>query len=121
MSKRPRSVSRKVQADPPAELNGRVDAALVFSGGMGLGDYHAGALEALQGASHIRVNWFAGSSVGAVTAALIAGCNTDPVNALRQFWGIVSKRIDAAYKSGRSQTWLKVKNPEAPGRTRFKA
>ena len=28
--------------------------------------------------------------------------------------GIVSKRVDAPYRSGRARTWLKVKNPEAP-------
>lgn len=35
--------------------------------------------------------------------------------------GIVSKRIDAPYRSGRSRSWLKVKNPEAPGTLRFKS
>jgi hypothetical protein len=30
--------------------------------------------------------------------------------------GIVSKRKDSAYRSGRSPDWLKMKNPEAPGR-----
>jgi bifunctional non-homologous end joining protein LigD len=34
--------------------------------------------------------------------------------------GIVSKLIDAPYRSGKSRAWLKVKNPEAPGSTRFK-
>jgi len=34
--------------------------------------------------------------------------------------GVVSKKIDAPYKSGRSKAWLKVKNPEAPGWLRFK-
>jgi bifunctional non-homologous end joining protein LigD len=34
--------------------------------------------------------------------------------------GIVSKRIDAPYRSGMSKTWLKVKNPNAPGVLRFK-
>ena len=34
--------------------------------------------------------------------------------------GIVSKRIDAPYRSGRSKTWVKVKNPNAPGMLRFK-
>jgi ATP-dependent DNA ligase len=29
--------------------------------------------------------------------------------------GIVSKRRDAPYRSGRSKTWLKVKNPASPG------
>jgi bifunctional non-homologous end joining protein LigD len=33
--------------------------------------------------------------------------------------GIVCKRRDAAYRSGRSKTWLKVKNPAAPGVLRF--
>jgi bifunctional non-homologous end joining protein LigD len=34
--------------------------------------------------------------------------------------GIVSKRVDAPYRSGRSKAWLKVKNPAAPGVLRFK-
>jgi ATP-dependent DNA ligase len=28
--------------------------------------------------------------------------------------GIVSKRTDAPYRSGRSRTWLKTKNPASP-------
>ena len=28
--------------------------------------------------------------------------------------GIISKRRDAPYQSGRSKTWLKVKNPDSP-------
>jgi bifunctional non-homologous end joining protein LigD len=28
--------------------------------------------------------------------------------------GIVSKRIDAPYRSGPSKSWIKVKNPKAP-------
>ena len=28
--------------------------------------------------------------------------------------GIVSKRLDSPYRSGRSAHWLKVKNPKAP-------
>ncbi len=30
--------------------------------------------------------------------------------------GIVSKRIDASYRSGPSKSWIKVKNPEGSGR-----
>jgi bifunctional non-homologous end joining protein LigD len=33
--------------------------------------------------------------------------------------GIVSKRRDAPYRSGRSKTWLKVKNPESPAMQRL--
>jgi bifunctional non-homologous end joining protein LigD len=32
--------------------------------------------------------------------------------------GIVSKRIDAPYRSGPSKSWIKVKNPKAPAATR---
>jgi bifunctional non-homologous end joining protein LigD len=32
--------------------------------------------------------------------------------------GIVSKKINAPYKSGRSKAWLKIKNPNAPAATR---
>jgi ATP-dependent DNA ligase len=32
--------------------------------------------------------------------------------------GIVSKRIDASYRSGRARSWLKIKNPKAPAATR---
>jgi len=33
--------------------------------------------------------------------------------------GIVSKRRDAPYRSGRSPHWIKVKNPHAPAATRI--
>jgi bifunctional non-homologous end joining protein LigD len=33
--------------------------------------------------------------------------------------GIVSKHRDHPYRSGRSRSWLKIKNPAAPGVTRF--
>jgi bifunctional non-homologous end joining protein LigD len=32
--------------------------------------------------------------------------------------GIVSKKLDAPYRSGPSRVWLKIKNPEAPAATR---
>ena len=32
--------------------------------------------------------------------------------------GIVSKRLTSVYRSGRSKTWIKVKNPQAPAATR---
>jgi bifunctional non-homologous end joining protein LigD len=33
--------------------------------------------------------------------------------------GIVAKRRDRPYRSGRSTDWLKVKNPDAPAATRL--
>jgi bifunctional non-homologous end joining protein LigD len=32
--------------------------------------------------------------------------------------GLVSKKLDAQYKSGPSKAWLKIKNPNAPAATR---
>jgi ATP-dependent DNA ligase len=32
--------------------------------------------------------------------------------------GIVSKRVDRPYRSGRSPDWIKVKNPDAPAASR---
>src|SRR5262249_44643822 len=32
--------------------------------------------------------------------------------------GIVSKKLDAPYRSGKSRLWIKVKNPNAPAATR---
>jgi ATP-dependent DNA ligase len=33
--------------------------------------------------------------------------------------GIVAKRIDSPYRSGRSKTWIKVKNPNSPAALRI--
>jgi bifunctional non-homologous end joining protein LigD len=32
--------------------------------------------------------------------------------------GLVSKKLNAPYKSGPSKAWLKIKNPNAPAATR---
>jgi len=32
--------------------------------------------------------------------------------------GIVSKKLDAPYRSGKSKAWIKVKNPNAAAATR---
>jgi bifunctional non-homologous end joining protein LigD len=32
--------------------------------------------------------------------------------------GIVSKKLNAPYRSGPSKTWIKIKNPKAPAATR---
>jgi NTE family protein len=60
--------------------------ALVLSGGVGLGAYQAGAYAALQDRG-LTPQWLAGSSAGAVNAALIAGTRPENrVSALRTFW-----------------------------------
>ncbi|MGC2086479.1 MAG: patatin-like phospholipase family protein [Bradyrhizobium sp.] len=62
----------------PDKLN-----VLVFGGGLGLGAYHAGVYEAFP----LPLHWCCGSSVGAITCALIAGSPPEArVSALRAYW-----------------------------------
>lgn len=60
--------------------------ALVLQGGGALGAYQCGVYEALHEAG-IRPDWFAGTSIGAINAAIIAGnAEQDRVKQLRAFW-----------------------------------
>src|SRR4051794_4684563 len=60
--------------------------AMVFAGGLGLAAYHAGAYQAFSRRS-TPLHWVAGSSAGAVTAALIAGNRSEKrIERLRAFW-----------------------------------
>src|SRR6516165_8512632 len=64
--------------------------AMVLSGGGALGAYQAGAYAALEN-SGVRPNWIAGTAVGAVNAAIIAGnLPHERAQRLRQFWRAVS-------------------------------
>ena len=73
--------------------------ALVLSGGAALGAYQAGAYAALE-ESGVRPNWIAGTAIGAVNAAIIAGnLPHERVVRLRQFWQEISRR--AARRSSR--------------------
>ena len=71
-----------------ADPGDRQQTALVLAGGIALGAFEAGAYAALDEADRAAaLAWVAGSSIGAVTAAIIAG-NTpeNRVARLRQFW-----------------------------------
>lgn len=62
-------------------------AALVLSGGVALGAYHAGAYAALQEETSLPLEWLAGSSTGGAIAAIIAGNPPERrVSQLRRFW-----------------------------------
>ncbi len=66
--------------------------ALVLSGGDALGAYQAGAYAALE-QSGVRPNWIAGTAMGAVNAAIIAGnLPHERIARLRQFWHEISRR-----------------------------
>ncbi|HYZ63286.1 MAG TPA: patatin-like phospholipase family protein [Acetobacteraceae bacterium] len=60
--------------------------ALVLGGGNALGAYHGGVVETLA-AEAVWPEWIAGSSIGAITAALIAGNKPERrLAAVREFW-----------------------------------
>lgn len=66
--------------------------ALVLSGGVALGAYQAGAYAALAKCG-VRPNWIAGTAIGAINAAIIAGnLPHERVARLRQFWRELSQR-----------------------------
>ena len=68
----------------------REPSALVLSGGLALGAFHGGAYAALDAAGW-PIDWLVGTSIGAVTAALIAGGPaTGAVSRLRSFWAGVA-------------------------------
>jgi NTE family protein len=59
---------------------------LILSGGVGLGAYQAGAF-ACHAERNVTPIWLAGSSIGAVNAAVIAGTATeDRVTQLKALW-----------------------------------
>lgn len=60
--------------------------ALVLGGGNAVGAYHGGIVEALE-AADAQPDWLAGSSIGAVMAALVAGNPPGQrTAAVREFW-----------------------------------
>ncbi len=66
---------------------------LALQGGGALGAYQAGAYEALCEAGHVP-DWVAGTSIGAINGAIIAGNPPDRrVPRLREFWERVSSRL----------------------------
>src|ERR1700747_885756 len=83
--------------------------ALVLSGGGALGAYQAGAYAALESGG-IRPNWIAGTAIGAIKAAIIAGnLPHETTVRLRQFWQELSRRVGARSSlsaRGRMRRWL---------------
>jgi NTE family protein len=69
--------------------------ALVLSGGGALGAYQAGAYAALESCG-VRPNWIAGTAIGAINAAIIAGnLPHERVFRLRHFWQELGRRAAA--------------------------
>ena len=65
--------------------------ALVLQGGGALGGYQCGVYQGLHEAG-IRPNWFSGISIGAITAAILAGNPVDArIDRLREFWELIAE------------------------------
>jgi len=76
------------QTYPPRPKDQRI--ALVLQGGGALGAYQAGVYQALHEHGFCP-DWVAGTSIGALNGAIIAGNQTnDPVARLREFWDTLS-------------------------------
>jgi predicted acylesterase/phospholipase RssA len=68
--------------------------SMVLAGGVALGAYEAGAFAGLHGHATLRPTWLAGSSIGAVNAAIIAGFPPErQVEHLRRFWAMVIVKL----------------------------
>src|SRR3954454_19480613 len=64
---------------------------LVLAGGISLGSYEAGAYAALHDGGVPLPSWVAGSSIGSVNAAIIAGTAPERrIERLKQFWETVT-------------------------------
>lgn len=84
-----RSKSRTASPTPFESAQHYETVALVLQGGGALGSYQCGVYEALH-ESGIRPTWFAGTSIGAINAAIIAGNAPEHrVDRLREFWNTI--------------------------------
>lgn len=91
---------------------------LIFSGGVALGAYQAGGYAALHD-HHLRPRWIAGSSTGAVNAAVIAGNRIDErIEKLRVLWQPDCGPGDRI-RSPASERWRHLENWGSALRTRL--
>ena len=75
----------------------RIETVLILQGGGSLGAYECGVYKTLA-KNGIKFDVVAGTSIGAVNAAIIAGTkNNDPVNDLESFWLTVAERITPSF------------------------
>jgi len=81
---------KTVSPASPVELaRGYETVALVMQGGGALGAYQCGVYETLHEAG-LRPDWLAGTSIGAINAAIIAGSAPEQrVERLREFWELI--------------------------------
>lgn len=83
--------------DQPRNENEDFESVLVLQGGGSLGAYECGVYKALH-RNKIHFDIVAGTSIGAINAAVIAGSkNGDPAKSLEAFWDSLSEKITPSY------------------------
>jgi NTE family protein len=97
------------------------DRVLILSGGVGLGAYQAGAYARLHQDERLHPNWVAGSSIGAVNAAVIAGNAPDRrIERLQTLWHHYPTRMPVPDQpSVASARWRHLENWGSAIRTRL--
>ncbi len=84
-----------VSADIRAHVARYPSVVLVLQGGGALGSYQCGVYERMHEAG-IAPNWFAGISIGAINAAILAGNPPDTrIDQLRAFWELIAEPAGA--------------------------
>lgn len=84
------------QRSPAEYARDYTTVALALQGGGALGAYQCGVFEALHDAG-LRPNWFVGTSIGAINAAIIAGNAPEHrVERLQQFWDTICQPAGGA-------------------------
>jgi len=77
----------------------RIETVLILQGGGSLGAYECGVFKTLAN-NGIRFDVVAGTSIGAVNAAIITCTkNDDPVNDLENFWLTLAERVTPSFLS----------------------
>ncbi|MGH9934545.1 MAG: patatin-like phospholipase family protein [Nitrososphaerales archaeon] len=75
----------------------RIETVLILQGGASLGAYECGVFKTLT-KNGIKFDVVAGTSIGAVNAAIIAGAkNNDPANDLENFWLTLAERVTPSF------------------------
>jgi len=92
----PRARTKTAAITAPSESAQNYETvALVLQGGGALGAYQCGVYEALH-AADLRPGWFAGTSIGAINAAILAGNAPERrVERLHEFWNTVCEPAGA--------------------------
>ena len=99
------SAEASVYPRAASEFGSHEERVLVLQGGGALGAYQAGVYEGLATAG-FAPNWVAGTSIGAINAALIAGNPPERrVTRLKEFWERISSRAPGFSRLAGMELW----------------